>query len=389
VIRPFGKALVAVIALGCGGRAPDVLVVTPEAAAPSAAARATRGTCRRGPVRYAPPPGARTLATPAPERTFSLEGSAPGAWVEADAGPGAPLAGVWSAGADVYAVGSGRLLRSRDGGRSFEEGTSPLPADAVWGSERDVFLVAGRSFARSGDGGGTWSVHEPFAEDALVSAIAGEGPDLWAVGSTSGGDAYAAHSGDRGATWQRLALPFAGGSLDAIALRPGAAGDPVVLLGGHARGAPNRPVLLESADCGATWKRRALPEGDESGAGGGGPHDAVRGLCALPRAVVVAARRRLAILPDDSAATADTLTPDAEITALACSGDEILVGAADGTLFASGDGGRTWRADVLAALPRRGAPSHVRAISVSDDGSAYVAGDGAGGRGALVRRSPR
>jgi hypothetical protein len=345
----------------------------------------------RASVSFAPPPDARTLTAPPTERSVHLDRGGVGGWYGLGGATTAPLEGVWASGSDVFAVGSGHLLHSRDGGRTFDEATAPIAARAVWGSDRDVFLAAGRSVARSGDGGATWSVYEPFPEDALVQAIAGEGPDLYAVGGSSASVALAAHSADRGATWQTLALPIGGGWLGAVAIRPGdAPGSHAVLVGGYARGAPYEPVLLESHDCGASWTKRALPFKPS-----GGGHQKIAAICATESALFVATSESIWSVPDAPGSAAAHVDLGGEAKAVACRGEEVFGGGRNGAFVHSADGGRTWTTDELAPLfaaPSFAAPSlTTAAIDVTDDGAVYVVGEGASkaGAGSLIRRAPR
>ena len=352
MLRAFGK-WVALTLCACASPAPTATPVQVDVGARSAAVSKSL-SCSANSTRYVAPPGARTLVTPPPDRVVEIaEGRTRSSLL-------GPLAAVWASGGEVLAVGSGRLLRSRDGGLSFDDVTAPIPARTIWGAERDRFLAGGASVAHSGDGGATWSVVEALPPDAIVESITGDGSDVYAVGGT-GDTIVAAHSRDRGATFQPMALPVARGWLGSVALRPHE-----VLVAGAEAGSPAVPLLLVSSDCGATWTRRPLPRSSEV-------HDRITALCATEARIVVATTAAIHVLPDDGPPR-EPFEPGIAVRALACRGEEIVAGGRGGELVRSADGGRTWAREAV------GDPA-VQGLLVADDGTVYAVGD------ALTRRS--
>jgi photosystem II stability/assembly factor-like uncharacterized protein len=132
-----------------------------------------------------------------------------------------PLAPIYDIAADPKTPGvaflatSGTLLRTRDGGASWQQVAKSVtraylaidPSDPRW-----VYAAEGSQFQRSDDGGDTWSVLSKYPDDAgtfgpLVIAPS-NGSVLYRIGADKG-LFRPERSDDRGATWSAVPLPAA------------------------------------------------------------------------------------------------------------------------------------------------------------------------------------
>jgi photosystem II stability/assembly factor-like uncharacterized protein len=338
-------------------------------------ARVRRGVCAIDPeIAFVPPADARTIATPERSGQVALPTNrSPGTWYGNHGGARAALDAVWASGSDVFAVGGATLLRSRDGGGSFDEGPSPVTARAVWGTgSSDVFLAGGRTIAHSSDDGASWRVSEPLAEDAVVAALAGDGADLYAVGGKTGGGLLLAHSSDHGATWAEESLgDIESGWLYAVAIRSGPSrhGPHQVFVGGHARGSHGDAIFARSSDCGATWARLATPPDESAGA-------KIGGICWVDDRMIVATTYAVWSSTDGGASWNHLTELGAEVLGFACEGEDVWVGGRNRSFLHSRDGGAHWTRDELAGVFTGKALSSLQGIFASPRGEVFVVGEG-------------
>lgn len=141
----------------------------------------------------------------------------------------------------VFAIGHGvggadtYVYRTRDGGRTWQETGRPDPARMMWYPSYTYFIDSytgflGQSYFndapifRTTDGGLTWEeITLPLAGEWELSSMCASGSDvlmlLTGCGSNSLSNAVL-YSGDRGETWERLALPAdaSGWQTDAVRL---------------------------------------------------------------------------------------------------------------------------------------------------------------------------
>lgn len=158
---------------------------------------------------------------------------------------------LWLASVEV-----GGLLRSHDGGRSWEPIGSGLDRDvhqvAFWPTDpRVVFAGTGNGLYQSVDGGETW--RRVMGRYATRLRVAGEGPALFAMVEGVGSPVQVTE--DAGATWEPVGRGLPDGSFGDYGLEVDPA-DPARLyfgVGDPAR--PGRGALFASQDRGATWRR--------------------------------------------------------------------------------------------------------------------------------------
>lgn len=351
----------------------------------AACAGCTAPVPRPAPVEIviAPPPSSATVEptevdvtiTPGPAGSFGgAAGNAPHG-----------LTGVWGAGNHVFAVGPGMILRSADRGLHFQRSVGPGGAPSVWGASADDVYVAGNRVVRSTDRGATWSDVGPLP--GVAKSIWGSGPeDVYVVGGEDE-HPFIARSIDHGATWVDLESPFSG----LIQGVTGSGPHELLVVGlGSLKGSPWDPsrssssVFLRSTDSGRQWT--SLPSFPS-----GLSFAAVHRACFSAKGLFAATTYDLYFTPD-LGRTWKLATPvGAEVLALACRGDEILVGGRNRKLFTSRDGGATWGADPIGALWTAPSLSSVQAVFVSEGGEAFVGFEGLYDkeqRGSLFRRSP-
>lgn len=140
----------------------------------------------------------------------------------------------------VFAIGHGvggadtYVYRTRDGGRTWQETGRPDPARMMWYPSYTYFIDSytgflGQSYFndapifRTTDGGLTWEeITLPLAGEWELSSMCASGSDvlmlLTGCGSNSLSNAVL-YSGDRGETWERLALPADASGWQADAVR--------------------------------------------------------------------------------------------------------------------------------------------------------------------------
>ncbi|MDB5218087.1 MAG: hypothetical protein JWO86_6014 [Myxococcaceae bacterium] len=395
-VRPAGAFVLVPLAfaacVGARSGAPPAIVaeIAPVAVPPNDVARLPRGACASEVAEtapYAAPADARTLTTPSADRTVTLPLGAEGAWSGRHGGAAEPLHAVWGSGSEIYAAGTSRLLHSRDRGKTFADSRAPITASFVWGtSPDDVYLGGGRSLAHSADGGATWSVSEPFPEDAHVVALAAEEADLYVVGGRSSGVPVLMHSSDRGRTWTEPATGIERGWFYGVAVRSSSATTHLhdVFVSGHDRGGEG-PLLLRSSDCGATWSSLLTPgratEGDKPGP-----------LCVTQSGRVVLAMAYAVFTSDDSGTSwTKSVEVGTEILALTCRGEEIFAGGRNRAFVHSRDGGATWNDRELAGQWTAPALSSIEGVFVIENGDAYAVGEGlyTSPSGSIFRRAGR
>ena len=191
-----------------------------------------------------------------------------------------------SEGGRMYVAGHQVLLHTADGGGNWAAVPADLPdldihAFAVdpQDSARLWAYVAGRGLYESGDGGVSWTLISDATPPFLVAYRGRAGTELLGVEPTSG----FARSTDGGRTWTPAGDPAAY-PVTALATSPDGA---LVLVG-------TPDAVVRSEDAGRTWTRTAMP--------------------GTPLAIGVAA-----------------------------DGRTVGLALADGSVFRSMDGGRTWR----------------------------------------------
>ncbi|AKU98948.1 hypothetical protein AKJ09_05612 [Labilithrix luteola] len=233
------------------------------------------------------------------------------------------------------------MLRSRDGGATFESGAAPIAPSAVLGtSSTDLYLFGGRSLAHTDDGI-HFQVSEPFSTDAIVKAAAAEESDFYVAGFELGGAPLLAHSRDRGATWTPVATGIERGRFGGVVVRAESTSHAHdVLVFGVEQAGGSRAILLQSHDCGATWSRLPVP---------GSSREDVRllGLCALDSGALIAATSDTLWQTADRQTWEPVRSTTLELDVLACDHETIVAGAHEpGSkklhALTSTDAGRTW-----------------------------------------------
>jgi photosystem II stability/assembly factor-like uncharacterized protein len=314
---------------------------------------------------------------PAPSGAFSgAAGNAPGG-----------ITGIWGVGPYVFASGPGMILRSEDGGLHFTRTTGPGDWASVWGASEDDVYVAGDGAVRSTDRGKTWS--RVGRLPGYAYGLWGSGPDdVYVVGG--GNHPFVARSTDHGATWVELPTPISSGWLYGVT----GTGPREILVVGKGRvdapGArqdlpPTAAVFLRSTDSGRHWSRippfkPGTTEFEES-----------RGACFTRKGLFAASSYALYFTPDLGRTWKEATPVGAEVLALACRGDDVIVGGRNRKLFLSRDGGKTWTSDPLGGLWTAPSLSSVQAAFVGEKGEVFVGFEGLydkSRRGSLFRRSP-
>lgn len=346
------RVLVGSVALGCGTLlgcpstrkgASDVSTIEVPATKPTTIEPAApAGLCaseRFAASRYIAPSDARVLDV-TPTRTLTMpELSATwGGALDTAHDPPTTLA---RAGSDIVLVGSKALLRSHDGGATFEASSTPISAAAVLGtSSADLYLFGGRSLAHTDDGM-SFHVSEPFATDAIVEAAAAEESDFYVAGFELGGAALLAHSRDRGTTWMPVATGIERGRFSGVVVRADTASHAHdVFVFGIELAEGSKAVLLHSHDCGATWLRLPVP---------GSARDDVRivGLCAPDAHTLVAATSDTLWRTTDLQTWEPLRTTPLELDAFACDHAVALAAGHEPAskkphALVSTDAGQTW-----------------------------------------------
>jgi photosystem II stability/assembly factor-like uncharacterized protein len=330
----------------------------------------------------APPPEA-----PAPGLDVTITPGLAGAFGGAAGNVPHGISSIWGAGNRVFAVGSGMILRSEDRGLHFHVFPGPEGAPVVWGASADEVYVAGDKVVRSTDGGATWSPAGALPGGAY--GIWGSGPgDVYAVGG--GSKPFIARSIDHGATWTELAAPVTKGWFYSVS---GTGPREILVVGTAPSGAPattpglppKSAVFLRSTDSGRHWTQlptfpSTTTEFEES-----------RGACFTSKGLFAASSYALHFTSNLGRTWKLVKAVNAEVLALGCRGDDILVGGRNRKLFASRDGGATWVEDPIGPLFAAPSFSSVQAAFVGEGGEAYVGLEGlyvGARRGSLFRRSP-
>ncbi len=327
------------------------------------------------------------LEAPAPELDAAITPGSAGAFGGAAGNVPHGISSIWGAGNSVFAVGSGMILRSEDRGLHFHIVPGPGGSPAVWGPSANEVYVAGDKVVRSTDGGATWSDMGRLPGHAY--GIWGTGPgDIYAVGG--GERPFVARSIDHGTTWIELTTPIAAGWFYGVT---GTGPRELLVVGTTPSGAPattpglppKSAVFLRSTDSGRHWTRlptfqSTTTEFEES-----------RGACFTPKGLFAASSYALHFTSNLGRTWKLVKAVNAEVLALGCRGDEVLVGGRNRKLFASRDGGATWVEDPVGPLFAAPSFSSVQAAFVSEGGEAYVGFEGlyvGPRRGSLFRRSP-
>lgn len=350
----------------------DVASVAPKG--PALAPRPPRGACApEGARPYTPPPNARTIVIPPASGTSQFDLKPFGAW-EGTTTPsgvdGGMMFDVWAFGTDVFAAGGGVFLHSDDRGHTFAAHAAPVPAAPLWGTElHDLYVVAGRTVSHSSDLGKTWTIDDAFPEDAYVRASAGDGADLYAVGSHFDGRAFAWHSNDYGHAWASCSVELPRVSFTDVAIRNRDKPDSEVFMVGYDE--TNVPVVLRSSDCGASFLRISPPVRSVEA-------ERPTRICFTRNGRIVLAMTHTILTSDDDGATWKKRRRfEPEILALACQGEEVLVGGTLLPLFESDDAGETFHA-ATPALPE---DVVIRKILFAESGDTYAVGE-------TVRKNP-
>ena len=295
------------------------------------------------------------------------------------------ITGIWGVGNHVFAVGPGMILRSEDRGLHFKRSVGPSGSPSVWGASADDVYVAGSRVVRSTDRGATWS--DVGSLPGVAKSIWGSGPeDVYVVGGERE-HPFIARSIDHGATWVEFESPFSG----LIRGITGAGPHELLVVGlGSLKGVsldPSRDsssVFLRSTDSGRQWT--SLPSFPA-----GISFTWVHSACFSAKGLFAATTYDLYFTPDLGRTWTLAQPVGAEVLALTCRGDEILVGGRNRKLFASHDGGATWIGDPIGALWTAPSLSSVQAVFVSEGGEVFVGFEGLYDkeqRGSLFRRSP-
>jgi hypothetical protein len=166
-----------------------------------------------------------------------------------------PRGAWWSGKLGIVAAGSDGIMRTSDGGHTWQSldlGREPV-VWAVWGSDAELFAM-GRSVWHSTDRGAHWSeLHVKLRVE--ISSLTGSGKDLYAYAREYDKDvAHLMHSTD-GIAWDERSMP------DKFAPLPGAAGDATITFADGALWLAGKGVW-RSGDGGKTWVQEPLPAGD-------------------------------------------------------------------------------------------------------------------------------
>jgi photosystem II stability/assembly factor-like uncharacterized protein len=247
----------------------------------------------------------------------SLDGGA--TWARVGRGLTASLRAVAAAGTELWVGGEHGLVARRQGDSwrwqslgvaGAVEGLAFRGADAWAAGERGLL-------ARSADGGATWALLDTQTTADLRDVQIAEDGSVWVVG-----DRGTLLTTAGGGEWRRVAA--AEEDLHAAALL----GSDRVWVGGGQPWGERRPVVLRSADGGATWERFEIP-----------------------------ARGRVLDLAfatsNDGWAVVEDWGDDGD--------------AASGSVYTTSDGGRTWSR-------RQTAPTVLTAIAGSGSGRGLVCG---------------
>ncbi|HEX9015784.1 MAG TPA: hypothetical protein VF960_07245 [Chloroflexota bacterium] len=160
-------------------------------------------------------------------------------------------------------LAGGGVIRSADGGRSWERANNGLAATYLvelalspgFGTDGTVFAWGpSDGVFRSGDGGRSWEPAWTGMQGMSVTSLA-LSPSFPADGTVYAGTSSGLYrSEDRGRTWSPSGLD--GRPVSLMAVSPVNRGTDVFVVSGDA--------LLWSADSGATWEELSLPSGGES-----------------------------------------------------------------------------------------------------------------------------
>ena len=156
---------------------------------------------------------------------------------------------------------------SRDNGQTFRWICPQAMGDGAWSPNAfhwreagDILAATGTSLLRSPDGGCSWNTHPFFQKNMWVSGLAAHPTDdrvFYAVTSKDSISNGVYRSLDGGETWEPTSLARLGLKLNAVAVSPV---DPRrVYASGYADG---RMTLFRSDDAGATWQEQThtLPD---------------------------------------------------------------------------------------------------------------------------------
>ena len=364
---PFGASACRGTALGNAPSIPTAEVAAVSAKGPAVGAHPSRGACAPEAARpYVAPETARMLPTPPPLETVGLAWKVFGVWEGTTSTPysrGA-MSDVWASGADVFVAGDGLFLHSEDRGRTFGTYTVPNPPFSIAGSElHDLYVLGGRTVSHSGDVAKTWSVDDAFPEDAWVRAATADGADIYAVGSHIDGRTLAWHSNDYGHAWTPSSITMPRVTFTDVAVRNPDKPDSDVFFVGYEE--TNLLVVLRSSDCGASFSRISPPLRSVEA------ERPVR-ICFSRGGRIVLALAHMILTSDDDGATWKKRKKfDRELLALACRGDDVLVGGRLLPLEESDDAGETFHRAIPSLV---GDDLEIRKIFFTDAGDTYAVG---------------
>ena len=283
------------------------------------------------------------------------------------------VTGVWAFGQRAIAVGNGFLYRSNDAGHTFARATIEAHFPVVWGPSADEIYVGGEgALQHSVDGGVTFTRCAPAP--GVVQSIWGRSPsEIYVVG---GSTPYAARSTDHCASWSKLPVPLANGWLYDVTTT----GTDLVVVGAD-DGAGHTAFLARSADAGATWKRltsigRKVGEPDGS-----------RKVCFASGTLFAASSYSLYASRDLGKSWRLATDVGTEVLALACHGQDVIVGGRNRALFVSRDLGATWTNETLPDAFKAPSFVSVQSAFISDAGDAYLGIESYGQGGTVLRRA--